>query len=128
MTGPSSVDQLLDDIAAGAIQPGVFCDDIVFDATVPNWRYTLRGPEAVASELAQWYADPGHFEDLRRTPLPDGELIEFTLHWVEDGVPHACHQAHVVELRDGRIAKDTAWCGGRWPAGLLAQMRETTQT
>jgi hypothetical protein len=32
------------------------------------------------------------------------------------------HQAHLLEVADGRITKDQAWCGGRWPAGLLAEM------
>ncbi len=102
----------------------VFCDDVVLDATVPNWHFVRRGHDAVRAELAHWYADPGDFEALRRTPLPAGELIEFDLTWVEGGVPHACRQAHVLELRDDRIVRDTVWCGGRWPASLLAEMEE----
>jgi hypothetical protein len=39
------------------------------------------------------------------------------------GVPHAARQAHVLELDgEGRIAHDHMWCGGRWPATLLAEM------
>jgi hypothetical protein len=102
----------------------VFCEDVVLDATVPNWRFVRRGHQAVRDELAHWYADQGEFDTLRRTPLPAGELVEFDLTWVEGGVPHACRQAHVLELRDGRIARDTVWCGGRWPASLLAEMEE----
>ena len=101
-----------------------FCEDVVLDATVPNWHFVRRGRDAVQDELARWYVDPGDFETLRRTPLPAGELVEFDLTWVEGGVPHACRQAHVLELRDGRIARDTVWCGGRWPASLLAEMEE----
>ena len=101
---------------------GIFCDDAVLDATVPNWRFAVRGGEAVSTELSKWYADPGRFEAVRRSPLPDGELVEFTLTWEEQGQPHACHQAHILRLRDGRIAADTAFCGGRWPAPLLAEM------
>jgi len=83
--------------------------------------------EGELDELAKWYADPGHFQDLRRTPLPDGELVEFTLHWQEGGVAHMCHQAHVLQVRDGQVAKDTAWCGGRWPAELIAQMQQPAE-
>ena len=71
--------------------------DVVVDATVPNWRFTLHGEAAARDEFGRWYSHPGCFEDLTRTPLPDGELIEFTLSWEEDGVPHSVHQAHVVE-------------------------------
>jgi hypothetical protein len=51
-----------------------------------------------------------------------GELVEFTLTWEEGGVPHACHQVHVLRLERGRISADTVFCGGRWPASLLADM------
>jgi hypothetical protein len=102
----------------------VLSSDVLLDATVPNWRFTRRGANAVRAELANWYSAAGRFEDLRRTPLPEGELVEFTLGWEEGGVPHAVHQAHVVEVADGLIASDRVWCGGRWPAGLLAEMAE----
>jgi SnoaL-like domain len=120
---------VIDDLTA-AIEAGhgladdVFTDDAVLDATVPNWRFEVRGGAAVRRQLAEWFADPATFEALARTPLPDGELVEFTLTWEEGGVPHACHQAHLLRLRDGRIAHDTAFCGGRWPASLLAEMEE----
>ncbi len=116
------VDTLLAGIEAGAVPQEVFSDDAVLDATVPNWRFTTRGARAVHAELSRWYADPGAFKDLHRSHLADGELIEFTLTWLEDGVTHMCHQAHILRLRDGQVASDTAWCGGRWPAPLIAEM------
>jgi hypothetical protein len=96
--------------------------EVLLDATVPNWRFSLRGDTGVRAELSRWYAEPGSFEELRRTPLPTGELIEFTLRWEEGGVPHAVHQAHIVEVSDGRITRDQVWCGGRWTAALMAEM------
>lgn len=101
---------------------GVLAGDAVLDATVPNWRFTVRGDALIRAELSRWFADPGRFEELRRTPLPRGELVEFVLTWEEDGVPHACHQAHRIEVAGDRIVHDTVWCGGRWPAALLAEM------
>ncbi|HEY3810267.1 MAG TPA: hypothetical protein VGL49_02440 [Acidimicrobiales bacterium] len=101
-----------------------FSPEVTLDATVPNWRFSVRGEAAVRTELAQWYAAPGGFEELKRTPIPGGELVEFTLRWEEAGVPHAVHQAHIVEVTDGRISRDQVWCGGRWPAALLAEMAE----
>src|SRR6266851_6254289 len=104
-----NIGMLLAGIEAGAVPGDVFCDDAVLDATVPHWRSSARGAEAVRAELGRWFADPGHFEQLRRSPLPDGELVEFTLTWEEAGVAHMCHQAHVLGLRDGLIANDTAF-------------------
>ncbi len=125
MTTDTAIDRFCAAIAAATLaQADVFCEDVVLDATVPNWHFVRRGHREVQAELSGWYADPGRFDTLRRTPLPDGELIEFDLAWEEGGVPHACHQAHVLSLRDGRIAADTVWCGGRWPASLLADMDE----
>lgn len=119
----SVVDVLLAEIEAGSITSDVFCEDAVLDATVPNWRFSVKGAETVSAELATWYADPGHFDAVSRSPLPDGELVEFSLSWLENGVAHSCHQAHILRLRDGRIAADSVFCGGRWPASLVAEMK-----
>jgi hypothetical protein len=112
----------------GGTMPGCDALDpaVTLDATVPNWRMKIRGAAAVREELGRWYAEPGTFEELNRTPLPTGELIEFTLRWEEGGVPHAVHQAHIVEVSDRKITRDQVWCGGRWPASLLAEMAEAT--
>ena len=83
-----------------------------------------RDPRA---EYARWFADPGHFDEVRHYPVGaagDGasDLIEYTLSWSENGVPHAAHHMHLLTVRDGRIVADTVMCGGRWPASLLAEM------
>lgn len=118
----NAVDALLHAIEAGDVPGDLFTDDVVLDATVPNWRFEVRGRDDVTAELRGWFADPGHFQEVRRQPLPNGELVEFTLHWSENGIAHACHQAHILRVTDGRIGADTAFCGGRWPADLIARM------
>ena len=119
----TAVDQFLAAIQAGTIAGcGAWSADAVLDATVPNWRFQLTGPDAIRSEYAKWFADPGTFEDLRRLPTQDGEVVEYTLTWTEAGVPHAAHHAHILTVEDGLIAADTVLCGGRWPASLLAEM------
>jgi hypothetical protein len=122
-TGP--VDRYLAAIETGSIERcDVLSPEMALDATVPNWRFGVDGGEAVRAELAKWYGCAGTLEELKRTPLPSGELVEFTLRWEEGGVPHAAHQAHIVQVADGRIRRDQVWCGGRWPAALLAEMAE----
>jgi hypothetical protein len=118
------VERFLAGVEAGDLSGDVFSDDAALDATVPNWRFQVKGGEAVRSELARWYADRGEFLDLQRTPIPGGELVEFTLTWTEEGIPHRVHQAHILRLSEDRVAADTAFCGGRWPAELIAQMEE----
>ncbi len=117
------VQRLLDAIASGAGLPdGLFTADAVLDATVPMWRYEATGGEAVRNELAKWYALPACIDRMQRRPFPGGEAIEIDISWVENGVPHAGHQLHVLGLSGDRIASDTVFCGGRWPAELLADM------
>lgn len=117
------VSTLISDIASGTgIGGEVYAPDVAFDATVPNWRFQLSGADAVRDKLSSWYADPGEFSSLDRLPVPDGELVTFTLHWSEDGVDHTSHQAHLLAVTGDRISAHTVWCGGRWPADLVAEM------
>ena len=52
-----------------------------------------------------------------------GTTAAGALSWVEGAIPHAAHHCHVLRFApDGCIAGDRFFCGGRWPAGLLAEM------
>lgn len=117
------VSRFLNAVEAGTMDRAeVFADDVVLDATVPHWRFEVRGREAVRAQFAHWYGRPGTFEELVRSALPNGELVEFLRTSTNDGAPHASHQVHKVLVADGRIVAITMWCGGRWSASLLAEM------
>jgi len=119
----TAVDQFLDAVRGGAIAGcEAWSTDAVLDATVPNWRFQITGADAIRTEYAKWFADPGIFEQLRRLPTEDGEVVEYTLTWTEVGVAHAAHHIHLVTVDAGKIVADTVLCGGRWPAALLAEM------
>jgi hypothetical protein len=121
----TAIDDFLHSIESAAIGScDAWSSDARLDATVPNWRLHATGPDAIRAEYARWFADPGHFDALRRRPLADdsGEVVEYTLTWQENGVSHASHHMHLLTVRDGKIVADTAMCGGRWPAPLLAEM------
>jgi hypothetical protein len=125
MTSNTVVDEFLSAIENAAIpRCDVWSADATLDATVPNWRLHRTGADAIRAEYARWFADPAHVDELRRCPVDGGgsELIEYTLSWAENGVPHAAHHMHLLTVRDGRIVADTVMCGGRWPASLLAEM------
>jgi len=123
------VDRFLADIATGTgISPRHFTADAGLDATVPGWRFRVRGAQAVAAEYSRWFKDPAVFESLHRWTVPGGEIIRYELAWTESGVPHAAHHCHHLAFGpDGRIATDTVFCGGRWDASLLAQMEEASR-
>jgi hypothetical protein len=119
----SPVDRLLAAVEAGCMAPcDAYADDAVLDATVPNWRFTVRGADAIRAEYSRWFADPAAFESLRRLPTDGGEVVEYTLSWTEGDVAHEAHHVHVLEVDGGRIVRDTVMCGGRWAEPLLAQM------
>lgn len=122
----TSIDQLLEAISSGhGIPASLYSADAVLDATVPGWRTTATGGEAIARTYAPWFADPAEFAELDRRPVPGGEVVRYLLTWLENGVPHAAHHCHLLATdEDGRIASDTVFCGGRWSAGLLARMAE----
>jgi hypothetical protein len=119
-----TVTRFLDAVTSGTgIPTDLYADDAVLDATVPGWRFAKHGPADVTAQLSYWYADPGGFEDLVRTPLPDGgELVRFLLTWVEGGETMTAHQVHVLGLQDGRISRQHVFCGGRWDEARCKEM------
>ena len=127
MTNSEAIDKFLNAIETAAIPAcDVWSADATLDATVPNWRFHVSGADAIRTEYARWFADPGRFGELRRYPMNTGggpsEVVEYTFSWTENGVPHAVHHVHLLTVRDDRIVADTVMCGGRWPASLLAEM------
>lgn len=121
-----TVTALLDAIEAGRPVPdGIYAEGAEVDATVPGWRFTLRGLDAIRAKFASWYADPGRFDELERIEMPGAEVVRFSLTWTEHGIPFAAHQSHLLRFdADGAIERHWVFCGGRWDAALLARMEE----
>ncbi len=119
-----TVDRLLAAIAGGdGVPADLFSVDALLDATVPGWRFTVRGRAAIAGQYRGWFAHSATFEELERLPFDGGEVLAYLLTWSERGVPHAAHHCHVLHFDAvGRIAGDRFFSGGRWNAGLLAMM------
>jgi hypothetical protein len=119
----TAVDRFLDAVRTGTIgQCDVWSPTATLDATVPHWRFHARGADAIRATYGQWFADPGRFDELQRLPVPGGEVVRYLLAWEEGGIPHTSHHAHFLTVDDGRIVADVVLCGGRWPAGLMAEM------
>lgn len=120
-TTTTVVDRLLDVVTGGEPGADIFTESAELDTTSPGWRFSVTG-DAVLAQLAAWFGNPGELEELERHPTPTGEVVVFTVTWVEGGVPHAARQVHVLTIEGDRITRDRLWCGGRWPAPLLAEM------
>lgn len=119
-----TVDRFLDAIGARAGVPRhLLAADIVLDATVPDWRFTVRRLEAVARQYGAWFAIPATFEELERLPVAGGEVMTYLLTWEENGLPQAAHHCHVLRFDEERcIARDRSFGGGRWDSARLAEM------
>ena len=124
VAGAPAVDRLLEAATGGhGVPADLFTPDAALDATVPGWRFAVRGADAVARQYSGWFREEAAIEELERLPLEGGEVVTYLLAWVERGVPYAAHHCHVLRVAsDGRIAADRFFCGGRWDAGLLAEM------
>jgi hypothetical protein len=123
-TSTTGVDLLLEGICAGAVNPDAYADDASWDGVVPGWRFALDGAPAIAAEYARWFAHPAELHEVRRSATSGGEVVEYTVTWTEDGVPHAARHVHVLDVDPGtgRIVAEHVWCGGRWSADILAEM------
>lgn len=121
---PTTVDHLLDAICQGeGIPCDIYTEDALLDATVPGWRFAVRGAEGIARQYAGWFDHAATMEELERHPIEGGEVVRYLYGWVDRGVPHAAHHCHLLRFAaDGRIAADTVFCGGQWDAGRLAEM------
>lgn len=117
------VTRLLAAVAAGAGVPAdLYAPTAVLDATVPMWRFEKHGPAAIAAQLSRWFDAPGTLTEVTRSPFPGGEVLRFTLDWVDDAGPWVARQVHVLTTDGTRITRQEAWCGGRWDAALQARI------
>lgn len=122
--GARTVDRFLEAIASGdGVPTELFAADAVLDATVPGWRFPLRGAGRLCDQYDGWFRHPAAFEELERLTVDGGEVVTYLLTWLVRGVPHAAHHIHVLRFdASGRIAADRFFCGGQWDAALLATM------
>lgn len=121
--GSVAVDRFLEAVArAGFKNTAAFADIAVSDSTVPNWRLQLHGAAQIREKYAGWFDSPAELSEVRRTPLPDGELLEYTRSWNDRGVLHKGRHIHRFKIVNDEIVEDAHWCGGRWNKDLLDEM------
>lgn len=122
-TTTETVDAYLEQLAAARLgSTELLHPEVRWDATVPHWRYRLEGEEAVRKELGRWYSAPLTDAVVVRRPTGDGEVVDHSMRFTEDGVDWTVHHLMVLGVEDGRIRSITVACGGRWDPALVAQM------
>ena len=99
----------------------VLTDDVFLDGHPPQWRFQLQGRAAFAAWL-QEYSPHGHEETVVRTvPTTTGFVTELAGRFLDNGVEMTDRQIMLCEVRDGRIAALTVYCGGDWDPELRAR-------
>jgi hypothetical protein len=125
----ATIGRFVEAIASGAgVPPDLLAGDVVLDATVPGWRFTVRGSEAVARQYGLWFDAPATLEELERWSGEGGDVLTYLQSLEDNGVPHAAHHCHLLRFdAHGRIVRDRFFCGGRWDAARLAEMAAAQQ-
>jgi ketosteroid isomerase-like protein len=122
-TATETITRFLDAVETGeGIPSGIFAPDAVMDGTVPDWRMTIRGEDAIRAQFSGWYDAPASFVELERLPVPDGEFVRMCFESNDQDGPYTVHQAHLLQVADGRVTTVRTWCGGRWHAERLAEI------
>lgn len=100
----------------------VWSADATLEATVSNWRFRVRGADAIRTDYAKWFSELARSSGCPRLLTDEGEVVEYTFIRTDEGVPHAAHNAHILSIRNGLIVADTVPCGGRCSAARRAEM------
>jgi hypothetical protein len=120
-TMPSVLAALIESLRSGnfdQLRPHL-APETVFDATVPGWRFLLRGPESIVRQLHHWWPTPAELPFSRVTPTTEGAVVEFERRWLGDGGLRGCRQVHILVLDGERVREMRVTCAGEWDEETL---------
>lgn len=103
---------------------GLYTDDALFDAHVPNWRFQAAGRDAVLDVLRGWFRAPGRFAEFESEPTAAGDLLVRFEFRERDGTPEEIRtrELQLWRVEEGRISEQIVYCAGRWDGELVARM------
>ena len=122
VTTATVIDRFLETVRTGSVTPDLYAEKACLDATVPGWRFQVRGPAKIAAEYRGWFTGPSQIDTLERYPIEDGEVVRYFHRFDVGGEAYAAHHVHVLRVRDDLIVSDTVFCGGRWGPKVLEEM------
>lgn len=126
MTGQTLVKQFMTCIEHGDDDriATLYTDDAIFDAHVPNWRFQVQGPDAIAEQLKAWFRLPGRFDEVQTQLTVAGDvLVRFAWREREETVDAiTSREMQLWRLAGDRITEQVVFCAGRWGRPLVMQM------
>ena len=101
--------------------------DVILDVHVPNWRFQLKGPDAL---LGWWYEQIAHMPNpravwTRATPTGRGAVVEWEIRIGDPQNEGLCREVDIFHTDGNLITEHVIWCTGMWdPATIARQQAE----
>ena len=98
--------------------------DALIDVSVPQWRFQLRGRDAVRELFRTDLAlvrDSGRVSGWRETPTADGLVVEWEVRFVAEGEERLFREVHVFRTDGVAITEHADYCTGIWDAATIAR-------
>jgi hypothetical protein len=135
---PAAIDRFLRAVESGdwaGLEP-YLTEDVLYDASVPGWRYRRIGRPVVLQELGVAWTGKHTWRivELHVSPTTDGAVVDLELRGRcpgdEDHPAHeeACRMANIFRLDDGRICEHRFYCCGEWDEETIRRIDEERAT
>lgn len=98
---------------------GVFSDDAFSDINVPEWRFQMQGPAAIAEWLRGEQPDGCVVDSWTSEPTASGVLVELEQRIGED----LSRNMHRLDVRGGLVVAWTMYCTGVWTPEIQERQR-----
>lgn len=98
--------------------------DVLFDASVPYWRYQLQGRDAVAEQMREELAAAGgaaRVTGVRATPTGEGVVVELEARFDAEDGERLWREVHVVRTDGEAVVEHAVYCTGVWDAATIAR-------
>jgi len=102
----------------------LYAEDAIFDANVPDWRFQIKGAQAIAAKFQEpdWFP-AGAVGVVERTTATDSCIVfELCSTFEQQGGTWLSRNAHILALAaDGKITRHTMYCTGDWSPETIAR-------
>lgn len=96
--------------------------DVVLDANVPQWRFQVRGRDAIAAVLRREEFLPDYrLTDWHGAPTADGAVVELECRFTAAGEPRLAREMHLLRGDDAEVSEHVLYCTGTWDPATIAR-------
>ena len=100
----------------------VYSPDAVFDVNLPEWRFSLVGPDRIAGQLDAWHPEAPNVVEWDERPTGWGAIVELAL-WEGPGHELYSRSTHTFDVSGDRIVRHVMYCTGDWDPATTARYR-----